>query len=54
MEHLRQLARTVSDAELLGEQGTIRIHCEFCQQEYRFDVAAVDAMFSAPAPSVTH
>jgi molecular chaperone Hsp33 len=105
-EHLHQLARTVSDAELLGEhfetllfhlfhqervrvhapaavrfgcrcsarraantleslgeaetrallaeQGTIRIHCEFCQQEYRFDAAAVDAMFSAPAPAVTH
>lgn len=105
-EHLQRLARTVTDAELLGEgfetllyhlfheervrvqapqpvrfgcrcsasraggtlqslgeaearailaeQGTILIHCEFCQQEYRFDAVAIDAMFHAEVPAARH
>jgi molecular chaperone Hsp33 len=105
-EHLQRLARTVTDAELLGEgfetllyhlfheervrvqapqpvrfgcrcsasraastlqslgeaeapailaeQGTILIHCEFCQQEYRFDAAALDGMFHVEVPAARH
>jgi len=105
-EHLHHLARTVSDAELLGEgfetllyhlfheervrvqapepvrfgcrcsasraastlqslgeteardileeQGTILVHCEFCQQEYRFDAAALDAMFHVEVSAAKH
>mgnify|MGYP001765017938 FL=1 len=39
---------------ILAEQGTILIHCEFCQQEYRFDAAAIDAMFHVEVPAAKH
>jgi molecular chaperone Hsp33 len=43
--------RSIGEAEaraVLGEQGLIRIQCELCQQEYRFDAAALDRLFEAP------
>ena len=39
---------------ILAEQGTILVHCEFCQQEYRFDAAALDAMFHVEVPPARH
>jgi molecular chaperone Hsp33 len=39
---------------ILAEQGTILIHCEFCQQEYRFDAAALDGMFHVEVPAARH
>lgn len=40
--------------ELLAEQGTICIHCEFCQQEYRFDASAIDALFDRGHGGAVH
>ena len=31
--------------DVLRERGLVQIHCEFCQQEYRFDSAAIDQLF---------
>jgi len=40
--------------DILAEQGGVVIHCEFCQQEYRFDAAALEALFREPAPALRH
>jgi molecular chaperone Hsp33 len=39
---------------ILEEQGNILVHCEFCQQEYRFDAAAIDGMFHGEVPAARH
>jgi molecular chaperone Hsp33 len=39
---------------VLQEQGLVRIQCEFCQQEYRFDDASLDAMFGPAASASVH
>ncbi|MCB1630657.1 MAG: Hsp33 family molecular chaperone HslO [Pseudomonadales bacterium] len=41
---LRALGATEVHA-VFAEQGAVLIHCEFCQQEYRFDAAALEALF---------
>ena len=33
--------------EVLQEQGSVTVTCEFCQRPFRFDAAAVQALFSA-------
>lgn len=50
---LRSLGESES-RELLAEQGTICIHCEFCQQEYRFDASAIDALFDRGHGGAVH
>jgi molecular chaperone Hsp33 len=35
--------------QILAEQGAISVNCEFCNQHYRFDAAAVAALFEAAA-----
>jgi molecular chaperone Hsp33 len=32
--------------DVLREQGSVTVTCEFCQRPYRFDAAAVDALFA--------
>jgi molecular chaperone Hsp33 len=39
---------------MLAEQGLIRVQCEFCQQEYRFDHAALQRMFDAAGGTTVH
>jgi len=39
---------------IIEERGTILIHCEFCQQEYRFDAAEVERLFEAPPEDTMH
>lgn len=41
--------------EVLAEQGLVKVQCEFCQQEYRFDGPALDLLFGpAGAGSTRH
>ena len=49
----RHVLKTEARA-ILAEQGTILIHCEFCQQEYRFDAVALDGMFHVEVPAARH
>ncbi len=40
--------QAIGEAEsrsVLAEQGLIKIQCEFCQQEYRFDAVALELLF---------
>lgn len=49
--------RSLGEAEaraVLDEQGLIRIHCEFCQQEYCFDEAALQDLFAAGRETTVH
>jgi len=40
--------------DLLKEQGSVTVTCEFCQRPYRFDSIDIEALFSdAPAPGDT-
>ncbi len=39
--------------DVLSEQGQIKVQCEFCQQEYRFDGPALDALFGPPGAGST-
>lgn len=39
---------------IIEERGTILIHCEFCQQEYRFDTAEVERLFETPSEGTVH
>jgi molecular chaperone Hsp33 len=34
--------------DVLKEQGTVTVTCEFCHRPYRFDAAAVEAIFANP------
>lgn len=36
--------------DVLREQGTVTVTCEFCQRPYRFDEQAVEALFAPTAP----
>ena len=36
--------------EVLKEQGSVTVTCEFCRRTYRFDPVDVEALFAAPAP----
>ena len=48
---------SIGEAEarsVLEEQGLVRIQCEFCQQEYRFDGASLDALFGPAASASVH
>ena len=50
--------QSVGEAEardVLAEQGLVKVQCEFCQQEYRFDGPALDTLFGpAGAGSTRH
>ncbi len=49
--------RSLGEQELraiLAEQGLIRVQCEFCQQEYRFDESALQRIFDAPGGDTVH
>jgi molecular chaperone Hsp33 len=39
--------------EVVREQGSITVTCEFCQRPYRFDPVDVDALFADMAPGST-
>jgi len=39
---------------ILAEQGNALIHCEFCQQEYRFEATDLEPLFAVAVPAVTH
>lgn len=39
--------------DVLAEQGLVKVQCEFCQQEYRFDGPALDALFGPAAAGAT-
>jgi molecular chaperone Hsp33 len=36
--------------EVLKEQGSVTVTCEFCSRSYRFDTADVEALFTEPTP----
>ncbi len=49
LERTQQALRSISRVELdeiVAEQGAVTMNCEFCNQEYRFDAAAIDSLFS--------
>jgi molecular chaperone Hsp33 len=49
--------RAIGESEtraVLAEQGAVTIHCEFCQQEYRFDARAVGRLFSGGRDATMH
>lgn len=43
---LRMIGRDEAQS-VLEEQGELRVDCEFCNQAYRFDAAALDTVFGA-------
>jgi molecular chaperone Hsp33 len=43
---LRMIGREEAQS-VLDEQGELRVDCEFCNQAYQFDAAAIDAVFGA-------
>ncbi len=48
--------QSIGEAEcrdVLAEQGAIKVQCEFCQQEYRFDDAAIDVLFGPAGAGAT-
>lgn len=47
---LRSLGRDEADATL-AEQGTIEVHCEFCNRRYVFDESEVDEVFRVVEPT---
>src|SRR5690606_23971867 len=51
---MRSLGREEADATL-AEQGTIEVHCEFCNRRYVFDDNEVDELFRTvdPVPAAT-
>ena len=51
LQALAQLARDELN-KILEEQGHISIDCQFCNQQYRFDTAQIDALFDGPAPTL--
>lgn len=56
-ERASSTLQSLGEAEvraIFAEQGTILVHCEFCQQEYRFDAGALDAMFHVEVPPARH
>ncbi|HND13378.1 MAG TPA: Hsp33 family molecular chaperone HslO, partial [Pseudomonadales bacterium] len=47
-ERAANTLRALGEAEVrtvFAEQGAALIHCEFCQQEYRFDAVALETLF---------
>jgi molecular chaperone Hsp33 len=36
--------------EVLREQGSVTVTCEFCRRTYRFDPVDIEALFAAPSP----
>lgn len=36
--------------DVLKEQGSVTVTCEFCRRSYRFDPVDVEALFTAPSP----
>lgn len=47
---LESLGEPEASAAAEANDGTIEVRCESCGQAYRFDRAAIDALFSPPAP----
>jgi len=43
---LHMLGRAEVDS-IVAERGEVEVNCEFCNQRYRFDGAAVAALFAA-------
>lgn len=35
--------------ETLAEQGQVEVHCDFCNEPYRFDAVDIEALFTDPA-----
>ncbi len=35
--------------ETLAEQGEVEVHCDFCNEPYRFDAVDIEALFADPA-----
>ena len=52
---LRILGRAEVDS-IIAEQGSVSVHCEFCNRRYAFDAMAVGLLFSAGngAPTTPH
>lgn len=56
-ERAADTLRSLGEAELrdiLASEGEIGIHCEFCQQAYAFDAAAVTALFPPEETGTRH
>ena len=49
---LRSLGRAELD-DILREQGSIQVNCEFCNQLYQFGQDDVASLF-APQPAIRH
>jgi len=52
-ERVAGLLRSLGPEEIrdvLREQGSVTVTCEFCHRSYRFDPVDVEAVFSAPQP----
>ena len=39
--------------ETLAEQGQVEVHCDFCNEPYRFDAVDIEALFADPAAQPT-
>lgn len=54
VQRVQETLRAVGEPEVravLAEQGRVQVHCEFCQQEYRFDAEAVAGLFGTGQPA---
>jgi molecular chaperone Hsp33 len=40
--------------QILAEQGIIKVNCEFCNQLYQFDAAAIAALFTGDGAALKH
>jgi molecular chaperone Hsp33 len=51
----RELIRSIGATEanaIIADEGVIQVLCEFCNHDYQFDSAAVDAIFSQDDPAL--
>src|SRR5690606_30475800 len=53
-DHIADMLRSLGSAEaheIVAEQGSVDVSCEFCGREYGFDAVDVEALFSGDASS---
>lgn len=55
-ERIADMLRSLGSAEahdILAEQGSVDVSCEFCGREYRFDAVDIDGLFTGDVPADT-
>ena len=51
-ERVAAMLRGLGEAEMretLAEEGQVEVHCDFCNEPYRFDAVDIEALFTDPA-----